>query len=491
MLDTMKNCENELATSDGPLHPMPIGEAKIPDDGSGNDSCSTMAWLFCAVLALVYLEQAAVFGLRGLGSELMWGAPWTRPIPLLLLLCGGWVANCAIVEKGKVIDMDALTKSAGGCSLSSPRLQHMLGVFSAAYLATAMMVHLGAVWSSRGADGLTMMPLTMDDHPRHEMVHPGVILLTAAVLSFLWLAPVNFLHRSSRYALAKVVMACAIAPLAPVTFFHIVVADYSTSLAKSFGDAFVSGCVIVSGPGIAMTENAAVMLETQCIHHGLAPLAMSLPFVCRMMQCFRRAVCEPDTRGEHLANALKYATAFPVLLLSVAKWHAIYGGNHSEEEARLLTGLWIAAVLLNSLYSFWWDIIKDWGLMQDHCWPFTCNWKMRARRQYPNMVYVILALINLVLRVTWSLKLLDVRVLGAHLTMQEILGSEDTIFMLSLLEVYRRAQWTVFRVEWEYIRVSALQEAVVEPKDDELEPLVGEDADKDDVLAAVEEPNGV
>ena len=63
--------------------------------------------------------------------------------------------------------------------------------------------------------------------------------------------------------------------------------------------------------------------------------------------------------------------------------------------------------------------------------------------------------------------------------------------MLSLLEVYRRAQWTVFRVEWEYIRVSALQEAVVEPKDDELEPLVGEDADKDDVLAAVEEPNGV
>ena len=59
MLDTMKNCENELATSDGPLHPMPIGEAKIPDDGSGNDSCSTMAWLFCAVLALVYLEQAS------------------------------------------------------------------------------------------------------------------------------------------------------------------------------------------------------------------------------------------------------------------------------------------------------------------------------------------------------------------------------------------------------------------------------------------------
>lgn len=76
-----------------------------------------------------------------------------------------------------------------------------------------------------------------------------------------------------------------------------------------------------------------------------------------------------------LANACKYASAFPVIFLSamqksvateVAAAKGMTVGELSQEsrwfgEHRLFR-LWLLAVVVNSMFSFYWDVQKDWGL---------------------------------------------------------------------------------------------------------------------------------
>ena len=160
--------------------------------------------------------------------------------------------------------------------------------------------------------------------------------------------------------------------------------------------------------------------------------------------CARNLVSVPR-QVENLWNMLKYSTAFPVLLLSAAK-------RHRPDDHHWILPAWQLAVIVNTLYSFWWDIVMDWGLPQYSRWPFT-SWRLRSTRYYPAGVYLFIAVLNLMLRASWSLKLLDVQILGTHLHLP-LLGGEVTVFVLSVLEVLRRTQWTMLRLEWEWIKTA-------------------------------------
>lgn len=56
-----------------------------------------------------------------------------------------------------------------------------------------------------------------------------------------------------------------------------------------------------------------------------------------------------------LYNALKYSTAFPVVLFS-------YMNYHTDEQTwvSLYRPLWVMSALLNSAYSYYWDVERDW-----------------------------------------------------------------------------------------------------------------------------------
>jgi hypothetical protein len=58
-----------------------------------------------------------------------------------------------------------------------------------------------------------------------------------------------------------------------------------------------------------------------------------------------------------LSAALKYATAFPVILFSGVKYRVPLESWHSFWKP-----LWILAAVVNSSYSFYWDIARDWDL---------------------------------------------------------------------------------------------------------------------------------
>ncbi len=78
---------------------------------------------------------------------------------------------------------------------------------------------------------------------------------------------------------------------------------------------------------------------------------------CRLRQAYFRVLRHPATDCAQVFNAIKYSTAFPVIVFSAMKyqvsvedWHGFY------------KPLWLIAALINSSYSYFWDIERDWEI---------------------------------------------------------------------------------------------------------------------------------
>lgn len=155
----------------------------------------------------------------------------------------------------------------------------------------------------------------------------------------------------------------------------------------------------------------------------------------------------------------------------------------------------LLAAVVNSLYSFWWDVTNDWGLdllrfnsprsnerqvpkplllsrlhsgstlvnrnsidflspEQKNSPPFLGEPQKRRHRQschglrtvllYPRAIYPILIFLNLLLRMTWSVKL------STH--MHSFRDGSVVFFWLEVAELVRRWLWVFLRVEWEVIK---------------------------------------
>lgn len=96
----------------------------------------------------------------------------------------------------------------------------------------------------------------------------------------------------------------------------------------------------------------------------------------RFRQCLHEFHQSGYTSPRPLANSLKYFSAFPVILLSAAQKIVVneiaqqkgmtieeLGQTHDRwfGEHRLFR-LWLLAVVVNSMFSFYWDVQMDWGL---------------------------------------------------------------------------------------------------------------------------------
>ena len=182
--------------------------------------------------------------------------------------------------------------------------------------------------------------------------------------------------------------------------------------------------------------------------------------------------------------------SFSPLLLHSFRIHAVL-----VETFRLLSAL------INSLYSFWWDVTNDWGFnllqftpklkrhqpaslprplvlpavqerresitsprnstttsssvpssppISPHPYPHPVTaahpYGLRTRLLYPLPVYPLALFINLVLRLTWSIKL------SSHLHANALGEGSLIIFWLEVAELVRRWIWVFIRVEWEIVK---------------------------------------
>ncbi|KAK7053436.1 protein-ER retention protein [Paramarasmius palmivorus] len=317
---------------------------------------------------------------------------------------------------------------------------------------------------------------------------PGIATLVAIGIL---LCPLNIFYKHERDKFLQSIRRCLFINMnSPVYFADVVFADIFTSFAKVLGDVLLSLRMLLPGNSMLLAPN------DQGWSRWVAPTIMSLPYLVRFRQCIVEWTHQDNESNRPLFNAIKYATAFPVIYLSAAQRivesdilkdkgsEAAGGVWHGEHP---LFRLWLLSAAVNSLYSYWWDVTNDWGLdllkfkketsaetslprrlvlphlhsgtsllRADNRERLASNgphdtyqrerypYGLRPTLMYPLAVYPLLVFLNFVLRMTWSIKL------SIHLHSKS--DESIALFMVEVAEIFRRWMWVFLRVEWEAIK---------------------------------------
>ena len=84
----------------------------------------------------------------------------------------------------------------------------------------------------------------------------------------------------------------------------------------------------------------------------------------------------------------------------------------------------------------------DWGLLRSNLNnPF-----LREKIMYPRVWYYYVMISNLILRFAWIMTLAPMSIFH-----NSALGNDFLILLLSMMEAFRRSQWSLFRVENENV----------------------------------------
>mmetsp|Transcript_17501 Transcript_17501/g.28318 ORF Transcript_17501/g.28318 Transcript_17501/m.28318 type:complete len:525 (-) Transcript_17501:311-1885(-) len=194
------------------------------------------------------------------------------------------------------------------------------------------------------------------------------------------LLPLDIFHQKGREKLGRVFYAMLLPPVTGVLFVEVVLGDILTSLSKALADFQVTLCVLLShsfsssevyisedelsfgvirqGGGLVKSPAAMILdYEHRCSETWMRPFVTSIPFLIRFRQCIVAYRATGDA-FPHLVNACKYLSALPVIWISAVAHHfpLAYGVN--------LRKIWLIAISFNSIFSFLWDVVMDWGLCQ-------------------------------------------------------------------------------------------------------------------------------
>jgi hypothetical protein len=234
----------------------------------------------------------------------------------------------------------------------------------------------------------------------------------------------NWFRYSGRTFIAKILMSSLISPFSKVEFKHVFVIDQLVSMVIPLLDLEYAICYYAGNPTPA-----------QCsIRLRFAPICiMILPYFIRVMQCLRLAWESGTVWHPQVVNAGKYLSGIVVIVANYL--YKYFEGSWIY--------LWIACAILSTIYSFSWDIIKDWGLI-DLDLDFSLRRKLVYKKRW--RYYLVIA-INLLLRLTWTLTISPSVVFA-------MIRPELFTMLLGIGEVYRRTQWNIVRMEWEHLVVN-------------------------------------
>ncbi|KAI3795421.1 hypothetical protein L1987_38074 [Smallanthus sonchifolius] len=277
-------------------------------------------------------------------------------------------------------------------------------------------------------------------------------VLLYTVVAIILIFPFDIFYLSSRFFLLRTLWRIVF-PFQAIAFADFFVADILTSMSKVFSDLERSACRMVHRQVATIAWFEA---DSVCGSHSVAiPIVLVLPYIFRLFQCLRQY---KDTKEKtSLLNALKYSTAVPVIFLSALKYHVF-----PDNWINFYRPLWLLSSFLNSLYSFYWDITRDWDLSCfTRIFKFTKPHLVSQLIYGQNWVYFWVIGSNLILRCTWTYKL------SAHLRHNHL-----TVFAITALEIFRRFQWAFFRVENEWNKMNSKQSFQMQDISGEEEKLL-------------------
>lgn len=296
--------------------------------------------------------------------------------------------------------------------------------------------------------------------------------LTLAVIMVVFLInPTKTFRHDARFWLLKRLGRIFAAPFFYVTFADFWLADQLNSLVPVLQDFQYLICFYAYN--VQWTESNDV---NKCVNrtHGVRPIVSCLPAWFRFAQCLRRY---RDSREAfpHLVNAGKYSTTFFVILFS--SLNSFYANEYTQTKSyNPFFYLWITAMVVNSVYSYIWDIKMDWGLFDKNAGE---NKFLREEVVYSSNGYYYFAVIeDLILRFGWTL--------SVSLTESGYIHSDLMVTILAPLEVFRRFVWNFFRLENEHLNNCGKFRAV---RDISVAPI--DSSDQKIILKMMDEPEGV
>jgi len=247
-----------------------------------------------------------------------------------------------------------------------------------------------------------------------------------------------------RLDLVKEMGAVFASPFSTASFRRCFIADVLCSMPKIFPDLQYTLCIYISGHYWVVDENEWQRDNRlhdfySCgtgnpLYLNLQVLLGLLPFHIRFMQCLRAYIDTGLTR--HLFNMLKYLLSICVTALATAMKSFDPATNH------WLGCLWVGTGIVATIYSFYWDVVMDWGLGNADAKQFL----LREELYFTPVTYYLAILCDLLMRLGWALVI----------SPEQPYLQQHFVLMLGVIELVRRCMWAIFRVEWESIRNNAM-----------------------------------
>lgn len=153
-----------------------------------------------------------------------------------------------------------------------------------------------------------------------------------------------------------------------------------------------------------------------------------MPYWFRFAQCLNKRYY--TGQNVHLINAGKY---FSDLMVPLAQlWYVSYDYN-----AYFWT--WFSIHFFASSYSYAWDIYMDWGLLRS---KEPATYALREKLNYSPWFYYYAMVSDLILRFTWCITIFALGNPDSPFNNFKIMS-----FIIIMGECFRRAQWSLIRVE--------------------------------------------
>ncbi len=222
-------------------------------------------------------------------------------------------------------------------------------------------------------------------------IYPAALFLFVFVKLF---APWRRIsHWNSRVTLLSVLAQIAMAPFGKVRFLDSFVADFLTSMVKIFVDVEASVCIIAT---YFVLERTAVMLDCAHVATYVVPILCALPLWWRFLQCLRRYY-DTSSRFPHVYNALKYLITHSVVIM--AAYHPAFSDHH-QTSWQTYRYVWLACLIISTLYSTYWDLVNDWGLFAPNTeWPLLRKELLYGEKYVGYYYFAIVS--NCILRWIW------------------------------------------------------------------------------------------
>lgn len=249
--------------------------------------------------------------------------------------------------------------------------------------------------------------------------YPLIFLL---VLVTLLLLPINVFYLSARRWFTTLLVRIVTSGLRNVHYRDFYLAEQLTSLTYALGNVALMICAY---------ENRFTSLDKTCSFYGfwLTHFFIVLPYYWRLAQSVHRYL---RTKANYqFGNCIKFS-------LGSARY--ISAGVYYVNGSKIAFVIWLIFASLHTMYATTWDLVIDWGLFKKGAsFPL-----LRKNLLYKPWCYYVGMIFNVAIRLSWIS-------MAKPYFYHDSISKELLLFILALLEVFRRFVWNIFRMENDHV----------------------------------------